>query len=62
MVKKSMIDEEWVIVKYIDKEKGIVAVSPYDRKKGVLTSGLTLITSIKDKKIKIIGEIEWTNQ
>jgi hypothetical protein len=57
MKKKTLIDEYWVIVDWVSREKGIVAVSPYDPKTHMLTSGLTLITSITDKKIKIVGDV-----
>lgn len=45
-----------VITKWIDKEKGIVALSPYNPHTGEVTTGLNIITSKDDNKFNIVGE------
>jgi hypothetical protein len=51
-----MTKENMIIWKWIDKEKGIVALCPIDIKTNMVTTGLTIITSKDDEKFNIVGE------
>ena len=53
------MNEEYIVVKWVDKSKGMCFISPLEsREPLVVLAGLSILTSLDDKKFNIIGELE----